>query len=424
MLDLKLVRSRPELVREAIDKKGVAGADVDRILELDGQWREALQRVEELKAERNRVSEEIGQLKRQGQDAGDRVARMRGVAEEIREIDSRVRELDEEIKSRLLGLPNIPHDSVPPGQGEEDNLEVRRWNQPRVIDNPRAHWDIGTDLDILDFERAAKIAGSRFTVLKGAGARLVRALMAFMIDIHVSENGYREIWPTVLVNRDSMVGTGQLPKFAEDLFMIEKQELYLIPTAEVPLTNLFRDEILDGGELPHKLVAYSSCFRSEAGAAGRDTRGLIRQHQFEKVELVKFVQPDSSYDELESLVGDAAGILERLELPYRVTVMCTGDLGFQASKKYDLEVWMPSYGRYVEISSCSNFESFQARRANVRFRPRPGARPDFVHTLNGSGLAIGRAIAAILENYQRDDGRVDVPAVLVPYMGGTTIVEG
>lgn len=423
MLDLKLVRNRPDLVRDALAKKGVTDVDLDGLLERDRRWREILQKVEDLKAERNRVSEEIGQLKRRGGDAGHLMERMRGVAEEIRRLDGDVKVLEEEIHERLLVLPSIPHETVPTGAGEEDNVEVRRWGEPRSIENPRAHWDIGPALDILDFDRASKISGSRFTLLKGAGSRLVRSLMSFMIDYHVSENGYREVWPTFMVNAASMLATGQLPKFGEDLFRVEKHGFYLIPTAEVPVTNIHRDEILNGGDLPVKYVAYSPCFRSEAGAAGRDTRGLIRQHQFEKVELVKVVHPDMSYDELESLVLDASAILERLELPYRVTEMCTGDLGFTACKKYDLEVWMPSYGRYVEVSSCSNFEDFQARRGNIRFRPEPGVRPDFVHTLNGSGLAIGRTVAAILENYQRDDGRVDVPVPLVPYMG-TDIIDG
>ncbi len=421
MLELRMVRNRPELVREAMAKKGVTDVDLDALLELDQSWRGLLQRVEELKAERNRVSEEIAELKRQGQDAQDQLERMKDVAGEIRTLDAAVKGLEDEIQSGLLNLPSIPHDSVPVGADESENVEVRRWGEPRALGEPQAHWDLGEKLGILDFERGVKLSGSRFTVFRDAGARLVRSLVCFMIDHHVGSNGYREVWTPFMVNAASMQGTGQLPKFADDLFHIEKQGFYLIPTAEVPVTNLHRDEILEAADLPVKYVAYTPCFRSEAGAAGRDTRGLIRQHQFEKVELVKFVHPDSSYGELEQLVLDAASVLELLELPYRVTEQCTGDLGFAACKKYDLEVWMPSYGRYVEISSCSNFEDFQARRAGIRFRPQPGARPGFLHTLNGSGLAVGRSVAAILENYQRPDGRVDVPAPLVPYMGGEVI---
>jgi len=323
-----------------------------------------------------------------------------------------------------LVIPNIPHESVPYGERDADNVEVRRWGEPRQFDfEPKAHWDIGTRLGILDFERAAKVAGARFTVYKGAGARLERALINFMLDVHTQEHGYTEIWPPFLANADSMTGTGQLPKFAEDMFRCEGTDLYMIPTAEVPVTNLHRDEILDGDQLPIYYVAYSACFRAEAGAHGRDTRGLIRQHQFNKVELVKFVRPEDSYDELEKLVADAEDILRRLGLPYRVSMMCTADVGFAAAKKYDPEVWMPSYGRYVEISSCSNFEDFQARRANIRFRRHPKAKPEYVHTLNGSGLAVGRTLAAILENYQNEDGSVTIPEALRPYMGGMTRIE-
>ena len=417
MLDLKMVRNYPHRVREAMEKKGYAEVDVDELLQLDQKWRDGLQRVEELKAVRNRVSEDIGRLKREGKDADVLVEKMRNVAEEIRSLDAQVKEMDRDLREMLLNLPNIPHESVPIGESEEDNVEIRRWGEPPALADPKPHWDLGQELGLLDFEWGAKLAGSRFTVYKGRAPRLIRGLMNLMLDIHVNEHGYQEIWPTFLVNGDSMLATGQLPKFAADVFKIEGQDLYLIPTAEVPVTNLHRDEILEGEDLPIKYVAYSPCFRSEAGAAGRDTRGLIRQHQFEKVELVKFVHPDDSYNQLELLVTEASAVLERLGLPYRVVVMCTGDTGFQQSKKYDLEVWMPSYGRYVEVSSCSNFEAFQARRANMRFRPEPGQRPRYLHTLNGSGVAIGRTIAALLENCQREDGRIDVPEALVPYVG-------
>lgn len=418
MLDLKRVRNQPQLVKEAMRSKGFVEVDVDSLLALDQKWRDSLQRVEELKAVRNRVSEDIGRLKREGKDAQPLMDKMKQVAEEIRRLDTEVKAMEEEIQEALLNLPNIPHESVPEGEGEDDNVEVRRWGDPPTLVAPRPHWELGLDLGILDFERATKLAGSRFTIYKGLGCRLVRALMNFMLDLHINEHGYEETWPTFLVNTDSMVATGQLPKFAGDVFKIEGQDLYLVPTAEVPITNYHRDEILEASDLPVKYVGYSPCFRSEAGAAGRDTRGLIRQHQFEKVEMVKLVHPDESYRELELLVQEAAAVLERLNLPYRVVVMCSGDTGFQQSKKYDLEVWMPSYERYVEISSCSNFEDFQARRGNMRFRPAPGRRPSYVHTLNGSGVAIGRTIAALLENFQRSDGHVDIPQALVPYMGG------
>src|SRR5690606_13525945 len=342
---------------------------------------------------------------------------IKALEDEVRDVDARLRDL-------LLSIPNIPHESVPYGESEADNVEVRRWGTPREFSfEPKPHWEIGAKLGILDFERAAKIAGSRFVVYKGLGARLERALINFMIDVHVNEHGYTEIWPPYLVNAASMIGTGQLPKFAEDMFKVDGDDYYLIPTAEVPVTNLHRDEILSADELPKYYVAYSACFRAEAGSHGRDTRGLIRQHQFDKVELVKFVRPETSYEELEKLVADAEDILRRLGLPYRVTMMCTADVGFAAAKKYDPEVWMPSYGRYVEISSCSNFEDFQARRANIRYRPAPKAKPEYVHTLIGSGLALCRTLAAILENYQNEDGSVTIPEALRPYMGGLERIE-
>ena len=423
MLDIKLIRNEPDKVREAMRRRG-EDAPIDEVLALDEQRRSLVTEVEQLKARRNQVSEEIARAKRAGQDATEIIAAMREVSDRIKALDDQVRDVEARLEQLLLTIPNIPHESVPYGQSEEDNVEVRRWGEPRQFDfAPKAHWDIGTGLGILDFDRGAKVAGARFAVYRGAGARLERALINFMIDVHTQEHGYTEIWPPFLANTASMTGTGQLPKFAEDMFRCQGEDLYLIPTAEVPVTNLHRDEILDGDQLPIYYVAYSACFRAEAGAHGRDTRGLIRQHQFNKVELVKFVKPEDSYDELEKLVADAEAILQRLELPYRVTMMCTADVGFAAAKKYDPEVWMPSYGRYVEISSCSNFEDFQARRANIRFRRHPKAKPEFVHTLNGSGLAVGRTVAAILENYQNPDGSVTIPDALRPYMGGMTRIE-
>ncbi|MGI6036405.1 MAG: serine--tRNA ligase, partial [Limnochordia bacterium] len=357
--------------------------------------------------------------KRKGQDPGDILEQMRDVSDRIKELDGEIRELGDQINALLLRMPNIPHSSIPVGPTEAENVEVRRWGSPRKFDfEPKPHWDLGVDLGILDFERAGKVTGARFAFLKGLGAKLERAVINFMLDLHTREHGYTEIFPPFMANETSMIGTGQLPKFGEDMFKCEGSGYYLIPTAEVPVTNYHRDEILEGDALPLHYVAYSACFRAEAGAHGRDTRGLIRQHQFNKVELVKFVKPENSYDELEKLVGDAETVLQRLGLPYRVVMMCTGDVGFAAAKKYDPEVWMPSYDRYVEISSCSNFEDFQARRANIRFRPGPGEKPEFVHTLNGSGVAAGRTVAAILENYQLPDGSVEIPAALRPYMGG------
>ncbi|NPV51947.1 MAG: serine--tRNA ligase [Firmicutes bacterium] len=423
MLDIKLIRSNPDIVRDALRKRG-EDAPLDELLQVDEERRGTLYEVEQLKRRRNEVSEEIAQMKRNGRDASALIVEMREVSDKIKAMDERVRALDDRIIELLLAIPNIPHESVPVGKDETENIEVRRWGKPREFDfEPRAHWDIGTGLDILDFERARKITGSRFTVFKGAGARLVRALISFMIDLHTREHGYTEVYPPFLVNRDSMVGTGQLPKFAADMFHCEGTDFYLVPTAEVPVTNLYRGEILDAGQLPIYHVAYTACFRAEAGAAGRDTRGLIRQHEFDKVELVKFVRPETSYEELEKLVADAEDVLRRLGLPYRVVMMCTGDVGFAAAKKYDPEVWMPSYGRYVEISSCSNFEAFQARRADIKYRPEPGARPEYVHTLNGSGLAVGRTLAAILENYQEKDGSIVIPEALRPYMGGLERIE-
>lgn len=344
---------------------------------------------------------------------------MREVGDQIKELDEELRVIEEELNALLLSIPNLPHETVPIGDTEDDNVEIRKWGElPQFDFEPKPHWDVATELGIIDFERAAKVTGSRFVFYKGLGAKLERALMSFMLDLHTEQHGYTEMLPPYLVNRASLTGTGQLPKFEEDVFLVEKKDYFLIPTAEVPVTNYYRDEILSAKDLPAKFAAYSACFRSEAGSAGRDTRGLIRQHQFNKVELVKFVKPEDSYDELEKLTNDAEKVLQLLGLPYRVVAICTGDLGFTAAKKYDLEVWLPSYNTYREISSCSNFEDFQARRANIRFRREPKAKPEFVHTLNGSGLAIGRTVAAILENYQQKDGRVRIPEALRPYMGG------
>jgi seryl-tRNA synthetase len=419
MLDLKFVRRNPEVVREALRKRGYEEQLVEEILQADAAWREKLVVLEQLKNRRNTVSEEIGRLKKAGREAADLVAEMRDLGSRIKELEAAVRERGAEIQEKLLDIPNIPHPSVPFGRDAGENVEVSRWGAPRDFPfSPRPHWEIGRLTDILDFERAGKVSGARFVFYRGLGAALERAVISFMLDLHTREHGYTELFPPFLVNGASMTGTGQLPKFAAEMFKVEGEELYLIPTAEVPVTNYHREEILDGRLLPLKYAAYSACFRAEAGAAGKDTRGLIRHHQFNKVELVKFTRPEESDDELESLLRDAEEVLRRLELPYRVIVLCTGDLGFAAAKTYDIEVWLPSFGEYKEISSCSNFTDFQARRANIRYRPHPRAKAEFVHTLNGSGLAVGRTVAAILENYQEADGAVVIPEVLRPYLGG------
>ncbi len=417
MLDLKFVRNNPEVVKTALQKRR-SSISLDPFLELDERRREKLVKVEKLKNKRNVVSEEIGRLKKVGQLAENLVLEMRQVSDEIKNLDEEIRVLDQQLQRVLLAIPNIPDDSVPEGIDESDNIELRRWGEPRQFDfDPKPHWDIGETLDILDFERGGKVTGARFTFYKGAGAALERAVFNFMLDVHTREHGYIEIIPPFMVNSNSMIGTGQLPKFAEDMFKVENTDYYLIPTAEVPVTNLYNNEILNGDKLPIYHCAFSACFRAEAGAAGRDTRGLIRQHQFNKVELVKFVRPEDSFAELEQLTLNAEKVLQLLELPYRVVTLSTGDLGFSSAKTYDLEVWLPSYNNYKEISSCSNFLDFQARRANIRYREGK-VKPRFVHTLNGSGLAVGRTVAAILENYQTDTGTVKIPAVLHPYMGG------
>lgn len=418
MLDLKFVRENPEVVRAGLEKRGTV-LNLEEFLGLERRRREILTAVEELKRRRNEASAQVADHKKQGLDATAIIAEVRELGEEIRRLDGELAGLEEQLQAVLLTIPNLPHASVPVGEGEESNQVVRTWGEPPVFSfRPRPHWEIGEALDILDFERAGRVTGSRFSFAKGAGATLERALINFMLDLHVREHGYVEIFPPFIVHARSMVGTGQLPKFAAEMFKLEGTDYYLIPTAEVPVTNLYREEILDGAMLPIYHVAYSACFRAEAGAAGRDTRGLIRQHQFNKVELVKFTTPETSYEELEKLTRDAEEVLQLLGLPYRVVVLCSGDLGFAAAKTYDLEVWLPSAQTYREISSCSNFEDYQARRAGIRYRPAGGGRPRYVHTLNGSGVAVGRTVAAILENYQCEDGSVVIPEVLRPYMGG------
>jgi len=423
MLDPKLIRANPEMVAKKLALKGT-DTGLEEFLNMDEVRRRLLVAVEERKNFRNRTSQEIGRLKKAGEEPEELMAQVKAVGQEIKELDDQLRTLEERMESLLLTLPNLPHDSVPVGAGDQDNVEVRRWGKPREFDfEPLPHWDLGTRLDILDFERAAKLSGTRFTVYKGAGARLERALVNFMLDLHVEKHGYREIFPPFMVNADCMQGTGQLPKFAEDMFKLEGRDMFLVPTAEVPLTNLYRDEILNGGDLPIYLTAYTACFRAEAGSHGRDTRGIIRQHQFNKVEMVKITNPDQSYEELEKMTADAEEVLKLLGLPYRVVALCTGDLGFSAAKTYDIEVWLPYYREYREISSCSNCEDFQARRANIRYRPGNQGKVQYCHTLNGSGLAVGRTVAAILENYQQADGSVVIPKVLVPYMGGLEVIQ-
>jgi seryl-tRNA synthetase len=422
VIDLKVIREEPQRVADALRARGVA-FPLDELLALDSERRRFLQEAEELRALRNRVSEEIARDKRDGRGAEGDVARMRAVGERIKALDPEIQAREERIDELVLQLPNLPHPSVPRGSSAADNVELRRWGEPRRFEfPPKPHWEIGEALGILDFARGAKLAGARFAVLWGIGAQLERALITFMLDLHTKEHGYREIWSPALANSASLRGTGQLPKFAEDLFRTQ-DDLWLIPTAEVPVTNLHRDEILPGDQLPLKYCAYTPCFRREAGSYGADARGLIRQHQFDKVELVRFARPETSYEELERLTADAEAVLQRLELPYQVVALCAGDLGFAAAQTFDLEVWMPGQGRYREISSCSNFEAFQARRAQIRFRPKGGGKAEFVHTLNGSGLAVGRTFAALLENCQQADGSVTVPKILRPYLDGIERIE-
>jgi len=423
VLDLKFVREHWEEVKDRIGRRGQA-IDWDSFARLDSKRREILQETESLRAQRNQVSELIAEQKRKREDASSKIAQMKEVSSRIKELEARLNAIEENLRGLLLVIPNIPHESVVFGREGTDNPEVRRWGKiPEFSFPPRPHWEIGEDLNILDFDRGAKITGARFTLYKGAGARMERALINFMLDLHTQAHGYLEVLPPFLVNRKTMTGTGQLPKFEEDLFKLADPDYFLIPTAEVPVTNIHQDEILDEEDLPLYYAAYTPCFRKEAGSYGKDTRGLIRQHQFNKVELVKFTTPETSYDELEKLTGNAEEVLKRLGIPFRTVMLCTGDLGFSAAKTYDLEAWLPGQDVYREISSCSNFEGFQARRANIRYRPRGKKGTEFVHTLNGSGLAIGRTLVAILENYQQEDGSVRVPEALWPYMGGTTKIE-
>ncbi|MFC7687551.1 serine--tRNA ligase [Ureibacillus sp. GCM10028918] len=423
MLDIKRVRDNYTEVKKVLLTRNEDLGNIDEFEVLDAKRRELIAKTEVLKAERNKVSDQISVMKRNKENADEVIARMREVGDEIKQLDNELREVEEKFDYMMMRLPNIPHESVPVGETEDDNVEVLTWGeQPNFDFEAKPHWDLATDLQIVDFERAGKVTGSRFVFYRGLGARLERALMSFMMDLHAEEHGYEEMLPPVIVNRDSLTGTGQLPKFEEDVFKLVDTDYFMIPTAEVPVTNFYRDEIIDAEILPKGFAAYSSCFRSEAGSAGRDTRGLIRQHQFNKVELVRFVKPEDSYDELEKLTGHAEKVLQLLGLPYRKLLMNTSDLGFTAAKKYDLEVWMPTQNMYREISSCSNFEDFQARRANIRFRREQGAKPEYVHTLNGSGLAIGRTVAALLENYQQADGSVVIPEILRPYMGGKEVI--
>lgn len=423
MIDIKILRNEPEKLIESLKRRKETRIDIDHLLDLDKQRRELVFNVEQMKNKQNTISKQIPALKKEGKDTSDIFAEMKELSDEIKKIDEQVRGIDEEIERIMYTIPNIANPTVPDGDTDEDNVEVRRFMEPTKFDfEPKAHWDLGDDLGILDAATAAKITGTRFTVYKGAGAQLERAVINFYLDTHTRQNGYKEIFPPFMVHRNSMIGTGQLPKFEEDAFKVANTEYFMVPTAEVPVTNMHRDEILDGNKLPIKYCAYTACFRAEAGSAGRDTRGLIRQHQFNKVELVKFANPENSYEELESLVNDAESVLKLLKLPYRVVKICIGDLGFTAAMKYDIEVWMPSYGRFVEISSCSNFEDFQARRANIKFKNNVKDKAQFVHTLNGSGVAIGRTVAAILENYQNADGSITVPEVLRPYLGGKEVI--
>lgn len=424
MLDIRLIRSEPEFVKDKVAKRGDDPKVIDEILELDKKRRELIAQTEELKSRRNKVSGEIAQKKRNKENADDVILEMRQVGDQIKEIDQNLNQLNEDVTYRLVRIPNLICDETPVGKDEDDNVEVRKWGTPRQFDfESKAHWDLVESLKMADFERAAKVSGARFVFLTGQGAQLERALMNFMVTMHTTQHGYTEMMVPQLVNADSMFGTSQLPKFEEDLFKVEKEGLYTIPTAEVPLTNFYRDEVLQDEQFPIKFTGQSACFRSEAGSAGRDTRGLIRLHQFNKVEMVRYERPEDSFKALEELTQHAENILQALELPYRTVNLCTGDIGFGSSKTYDIEVWLPSYNDYKEISSCSNMTDFQARRANIRFKRNKDAKPEYVHTLNGSGLAVGRTFAAIVENYQNEDGTITVPEVLVPFMGGLKTIK-
>ena len=424
MLDIKKIREDFDGVKAGVERRCKGDFGIDRVKELDARRREILAEVEAMKNKQNTASREVPKLKKAGEDTTALFAEMKQLSARIKELDGEVSSIEEELRTVLLGIPNVPNPQVQIGEDDSDNVELRKWGTPREFGfEAKAHWDIGEGLDILDFERAGKISGARFTVYKGLGAKLERAVINFMLDLHTEEQGYTEILPPFMVNRDAMTGTGQLPKFEDDMFYVPAKDFFLIPTAEVPVTNLRAKEIIPAEELPIYYTAYTPCFRKEAGSAGRDTRGLIRQHQFNKVEMVKFTTPETSYEELEKLTDDAEEVLRRLGIPYRVVRLSTGDLGFSSAMTYDVEVWMPSYGRYVEISSCSDFEDFQARRANIRFKRDKDHKPEFVHTLNGSGLAVGRTVAAILENYQQEDGSVVIPEALRPYMGGREVIK-
>jgi seryl-tRNA synthetase len=423
MIDLRFIRANPEVVAEAAGKKNLK-VDVAEILAVDEKRRKMLVEVEGLRAERNRESEEIGRLKKARLPTAEAAARMKAVSRRIKELEASLSDTEAQLEALLLNVPNIPHESVPVGPDAGSNVEVRRWGTPREFPfRPRAHWELGALLNMLDFERAGKMSGSRFPLLKGAGARLERALINFMLDLHTKRHGYTEMLPPLMVSRDAMTCTGQLPRFEEDMFKVSNNSFYLIPTAEVPLTNIHREEILEERQLPLYYAAYTPCFRAEAGAAGRDTRGLIRNHQFNKVELVKYTVPEDSFDELESLTKDAETVLRELDLPYRVVLLCTGDMSFGSAKTYDLEVWLPSYGSYKEISSCSNMTDFQARRGGIRFRRAASGKVEFAHTLNGSGLAVGRTWSAVVENFQNEDGSITVPPALRPYMDDMDVIR-
>jgi len=423
MLDIKFVRENKELVQRMLEQRGL-DQEITPVLDLDQKRRKIIQEVESLKHERKVVSDHISQMKKSGEDAEETIERMRQVSQRIKELDQQLGQIEGELQQSLLMIPNVPHESVPVGRDEQDNPVTKRWGEILEFSfTPKHHWDLGENLGILDFERAAKITGARFTLYWGLGARLERALINFMLDLHTNKHGYHEVLPPFIVNSSSMTGTGQLPKFKEDLFKLEDWDYYLVPTAEVPVTNIYMNEILEEDDLPLYITAYTPCFRSEAGSYGKDTRGLIRQHQFSKVELVKFSTPEQSYEELESLLLDAEEVLQHLQLPYRVVTLCTGDLGFSAAKTYDIEVWLPGQQAFREISSCSNFEDFQSRRANIRYRPQGKKKIAFVYTLNGSALAVGRTVVAILENWQQEDGSVVIPPALHPYMGGIEVIN-
>ena len=423
MLDMKFVRDNLDLVQTMLKNRNNS-LSLAGFTELEKNRRDILNEVEQLKGQRNSVSKKIGAMKKSGEDTTEISAEMRKVGEKISALDNELKTVENNLRDFLLNIPNMPAEDVPIGKDDSQNPEIRRVGEPKKFDfTPKAHWDIGTDLNILDFDRAAKVSGARFTFYRGLGARLERACINFMMDLHANKHGYTEMLAPYIVNRDSMIGTGQLPKFAEDMFKVENSEFYLVPTAEVPTTNYHRDEILSAESLPEYYSCYTACFRAEAGAAGRDTRGLIRQHQFNKVELIKFTKPEDSWAELESMVNAAEDVLKILEIPYRVVMLCTGDMSFTSAKTYDIEVWMPAQNKYREISSCSNCTDYQARRANIKFRRDNKSKPEFVHTLNGSGIAVGRTVAAILENYQQADGSVKIPTALIPYMGGVEIIK-